>query len=146
MLSTNYRGRWVNPRIAWSCVTGHPQDQVSHPICHLTQRQSSLCQQTQLKLSPEFNTYGTSRGTFKTGWILSSTCREITCFLVEGDLLLSFCTATLPSSAPAQAGTSSMWWQNRGASRVAPLAPLTDTVRKDSRSQKGCFQDCSRLR
>lgn len=75
---------------AWSYVTRHPQAQMSHPICHPTQRQNAPCQQIPLKLSHGFNTCGTCRGTFKTGWILCSTCREISCFLVEGGLLSSF--------------------------------------------------------
>lgn len=90
MLSPDYRGRWMSPCTAWSYVTRHPQAQISHPICHSTQRQSAPCQQIPLKLSHGFNAYGTSRGTFKTGWILCSTCREISCFLVEGGSLSSF--------------------------------------------------------
>lgn len=72
-------------------------------LCHQTPTGSSVtsylpphtqtgCCLTQilLKLGHGFNTYGTSRGMFETGWVLCSSCREISCFLVEGSLLSPF--------------------------------------------------------
>lgn len=151
MLSADYRRRWVSPRAAWSYVTRRSQAQTSHPICRSAQRWSAPCLQIPLKLTCRFNTCRTSRGTFQAGWILCSTCREISCFLVEGGLLSPILTSgdveLLFHHLPLFRLVPPMHGDRRGASRVALPAPLIDTgSRKDSRSQKGCLQDCSTLR